>query len=51
MKNEFFITYRNEVKSSIKYKVILRNKDKYSISEMCRFFNVSYSYLNRKKYT
>lgn len=40
------------MKPSIKYQVILKNKDKYSISEMCRFFNVSrsgyYNYFERK---
>ena len=40
------------MKPSIKYQVILNNKDKYSISEMCRFFDVSrsgyYNYLQRK---
>lgn len=36
----------------IKYQVIFKYKDKYSISEMCRFFEVSrsgyYAYLKRK---
>ena len=36
----------------VKYQVIFKHKDKYSISEMCRFFGVSrsgyYAYLNRK---
>ena len=40
------------MKPSIKYQVILKNKDKYSISEMCRFFQVSrsgyYNYLHLK---
>ena len=40
------------MKPSIKYQVIYKNRDKYSINEMCRFFNVSrsgyYKYLNRK---
>ena len=31
------------MKPSIKYRVIYRHKDKYSISEMCRFFDVSRS--------
>lgn len=31
------------MKASVKYKVIYRHKNKYSISEMCRFFNVSRS--------
>jgi transposase InsO family protein len=40
------------VKPSVKYQVIFKHKDKYSISEMCRFFEVSrsgyYAYLKRK---
>ena len=39
------------MKASIKYKVIYRHKEKYSISEMCRFFGVSrsgyYDYVRR----
>ena len=39
------------MRSSVKYRVIYRHKEKYSISEMCRFFNVSrsgyYDYVNR----
>ena len=39
------------MKASVKYLVIHRHKDKYSISEMCRFFGVSrsgyYGYLSR----
>ena len=31
------------MKTSVKYMVIYRNKDKYSISEMCRYFGVSRS--------
>ena len=31
------------MKPSVKYRVIYRHKDKYSISEMCRFFRVSRS--------
>ncbi len=31
------------MRTSVKYMVIYRHKDKYSISEMCRFFNVSRS--------
>ena len=31
------------MKPSVKYRVIYRHKDKYSISEMCRFFDVSRS--------
>ena len=40
------------MKPSIKYQVIFKYKDKYSISEMCRFFKVSrsgyYGFLKRK---
>jgi len=39
------------VKASVKYKVIYRHKEKYSVSEMCRFFEVSrsgyYGYVKR----
>lgn len=39
------------MRTSVKYLVIYRHKDKYSISEMCRFFSVSrsgyYDYLKR----
>ena len=39
------------MRTSVKYMVIYRHKDKYSISEMCRFFNVSrsgyYDYVKR----
>ena len=39
------------MRTSIKFMVIYRHKDKYSISEMCRFFNVSrsgyYDYVKR----
>ena len=39
-------------KLSVKYQVIFKHRDKYSISQMCRFFNVSrsgyYAYLKRK---
>lgn len=31
------------MRASVKYRVIYRHKDKYGISEMCRFFNVSRS--------
>ena len=31
------------MKTSVKYMVIYRRKDKYTISEMCRFFEVSRS--------
>ena len=31
------------MRPSVKYLVIYRHKDKYSISEMCRFFSVSRS--------
>ena len=39
------------MKASVKYKVIYRHREKYSISEMCRFFGVSrsgyYEYVKR----
>ena len=39
------------MKASVKYKVIYRHKEKYGISEMCRFFSVSrsgyYDYVKR----
>ena len=39
------------MRASVKYMIIYRHKDKYSISEMCRFFGVSrsgyYSYVSR----
>ena len=39
------------MRTSVKYMVIYRHKDKYSISEMCRFFDVSrsgyYGYVKR----
>ncbi len=39
------------MRTSVKYMVIYRHKDKYSISEMCRFFDVSrsgyYDYIKR----
>ena len=39
------------MRPEVKYRVIYRHKDKYSISEMCRFFDVSrsgyYGFLNR----
>lgn len=39
------------MKASVKYRVIYRHRDRYSISEMCRFFEVSrsgyYSYVKR----
>ena len=40
------------MRAYIKYQIIFKHKDKYSISEMCRFFEVSrsgyYAYLKRK---
>ena len=40
------------MKPSVKYQVIYKHRDKYTISEMCRFFKVSksgyYKYLKRK---
>lgn len=48
---DFTLAHRKEVKTSVKYMVIYRHKSKYSISEMCRFFNVSrsgyYAYVKR----
>ena len=39
------------MKASVKYKVIYRHREKYSVSEMCRFFEVSrsgyYDYVKR----
>ena len=39
------------MKASVKYKVIYRHREKYGISEMCRFFGVSrsgyYAYVKR----
>lgn len=39
------------MKPSVKYLAIYRHTDKYSVSEMCRFFGVSrsgyYGYINR----
>lgn len=39
------------MRTSVKYLVIYRHKEKYSISEMCRFFDVSrsgyYDYVKR----
>ena len=47
----FSLAHRREVRTSVKYMVIYRHKDKYSVSEMCRFFEVSrsgyYSYVSR----
>ena len=40
---DFFLAHRKEVRTNIKYMVIYRHKDKYSISKMCRFFEVSTS--------
>ncbi|MBQ6601745.1 MAG: IS3 family transposase [Clostridia bacterium] len=43
------------MRTSVKFMVIYRHKDKYSISEMCRFFNVSrsgyYDYVKRMDIT
>ena len=43
------------MKASVKYKVIYRHKDLYSISEMCRFFKVSrsgyYDFVDRLNHT
>ena len=39
------------MRAEVKFRVIYRHKDKYSISEMCRFFDVSrsgyYGFVNR----
>ena len=47
----FSLAHRKEVRISVKYMVIYRHKDKYSISEMCRLFKVSrsryYGYVSR----
>lgn len=47
----FSLAYQKEVRTSVKYMVIYRHKEKYSISEMCRFFSVSrngyYDYVKR----
>ena len=40
---QFSLAHRKEVRTSVKYMVIYRHKDKYSISKMCRFFEVSRS--------
>lgn len=47
----FSLACRKEVRTSVKFIVIYRHKEKYSISEMCRFFKVSrsvyYDYVKR----
>lgn len=47
----FSLAHRKGVKTSVKYKVIFRHKDIYSISEMCHFFEVSrsgyYDFVNK----
>ena len=47
----FSLAHRKEVRTSVKYMVIYRHREKYSISEMCRFFDVSrsgyYDYVKR----
>ena len=47
----FSLANRQGVRTYVKYMVIYRHKEKYSISEMCRFFNVSrsgyYGYVKR----
>lgn len=47
----FSLAYRKEVRTYVKYMVIYRHNEKYSVSEMCRFFNVSrsgyYGYVRR----
>ena len=48
---KFSLTHRKEGKASVKYMVIYRHRETYSISEMCRFFEVSrrgyYDYVKR----
>ena len=47
----FSLTHRKEVRPSVKYQVIFKHKDKYSINSMCKFFEVSrsgyYAFLKR----
>ena len=47
----FSLAHREEVKTQVKYMVIYRHTEKYSVSEMCRFFEVSrngyYDYVKR----
>ena len=47
----FSLAHRKEVKPSIKYQVIFKHKDKYSMNSMCKFFRVSrsgrYAFLKR----
>ena len=47
----FSLAHRKEVRTSVKYLVIYRHREKYAISEMCRFFGVSrsgyYDFINR----
>lgn len=47
----FSLAHRERVKTCVKYKVIYRHRREYSISEMCRFFEVSrsgfYGYVSR----
>ena len=47
----FSLAHRKEVKPSVKYQVIFKHKDKYSINSMCNFFGVSrsgyYAFLKR----
>lgn len=48
---DFLLAHRKDVKTSIKYMIIYRNKDQHPISEMCRFFEGSrsgyYNYVSR----
>lgn len=44
MKNELMrdsLAHRKKVKPSVKYQVIFKHKDKYSINSMCKFFEIS----------
>jgi putative transposase len=47
----FSLAHRKGVRTSVKYMVIYRHRDKFSISELCRFFDVSrsgyYGYVGR----
>lgn len=47
----FSLAHRKEVRKSVKYMVIFRHREKYSVSEMCRFFAISrsgyYDYVGR----
>ena len=40
---DFLSLIEREARASVKYMVIYRHKDKYSISEICKFFKISQS--------